>query len=237
MNKIHHSAFIGPSVELGFGNIIGPGANLFGPLLIGNNNWIGPNASIGTPAEVRGGLHESIWDEAQKVDGIEIGDNNVLREFVTVQQPHYKKTLIGSNCFIMTKAHIPHDGIIENDVTISCSVLIGGHSLVQSGSNLGLGSILHPFTVIGSHAMVGMGSVVTKNIPPYSMAYGVPARIHGTNHRKLFRNQFTQEIIDDYSLYLSVNGHEVDEFLKSTEINNLISDWKLGIERIANYQN
>ena len=60
MSGVHPSAFVGPGVELGVGVTVGPFTAITGPCRIGDEVWIGPHASIGTPSEIRGGPHPSM---------------------------------------------------------------------------------------------------------------------------------------------------------------------------------
>lgn len=181
MNRIHPTAIIGPEVELGTGNAIGPYTVIFGKCTIGDDNWIGPHVAIGTPGEMKGDPHYVPWDGDQTDGSVVIGNGNVIREFATVQQSAHGVTRIGNGGYFMTKSHVPHDAVVGDDVTVSCSVMIGGHTIVGNRANLGLGTVIHQRLVIGGGAMVGMGSVVTKNIPPFAMAYGSPARVQGAN--------------------------------------------------------
>jgi UDP-N-acetylglucosamine acyltransferase len=195
VNHIHPGVIIGPDVHLGTGNVIGPGTVLLGPMTIGDDNWIGPSVAVGTPGEMRHGAHPRPWDEPMGTGRVVIGDRNVIREFVTVQASETGTTRIGNDCYIMTKAHVPHDGRVEDGVTVSCSVLIGGHSIVQAGVTLGLGTVIHQRSTIGAGAMVGMGSVITKDVPPYAMAYGSPARVKGVNRVGMERSGIASEVI------------------------------------------
>ncbi|GAB2771862.1 hypothetical protein GCM10027275_13330 [Rhabdobacter roseus] len=49
--------------------------------------------------------------------------------------------------------------------------------IIKDGAHIGIGAILMPGVTIGEGAIVGAGSVVTKDIPPYSIAVGAPARV------------------------------------------------------------
>jgi UDP-N-acetylglucosamine acyltransferase len=64
---------------------------------------------------------------------------------------------------------------------MASGVLLGGHVVVGDRANLGLGTVVHQRRVIGPDAMVGMGSVVTRDLPPFARAFGTPARVHGVN--------------------------------------------------------
>lgn len=197
MNRIHPTAFIGPGVEFGEGNVVGPLAVVLGPTMIGDGNYIAPGAVIGAPGEMRGGSHPASWDGELEGAGIRIGDNNVIREQVSIQAPAFGTTSIGSGCYLMTKCHVPHDAWLGDDVTVACSVLIGGHGRIGSGANLGLGAILHQELVVGAGAMIGMGAVVTRPVPPYAMAYGSPARLRGANRVGMQRRGIPVEIVDE----------------------------------------
>ena len=206
MNRIHETAIVGHGVVFGDGNVVGPFSVILGPCRIGDGNWIGPNVVIGTPGETRGGSHPAAWDGDEGVGPIEIGDRNVIREFATVQQGWVDATRIGDDCYIMTKAHIPHDGQLGDSVTVSCSVMIGGHTVIGSGANVGLGAVVHQKRVIGAGAMVGMGSVVTRDVPPFAMAYGSPAATRGANKIGLARAGFDEATVN-----------AVDELLRQGE--------------------
>lgn len=196
MNRVHPTALIGPEVRLGDDNVIGPFAVVLGPTTIGDGNWIGPHTAIGTPGEMRGGPHVAAWDGEIRGGGTVIGDRNVIREFVTVQAPDVGQTRIGNDCYIMTKAHVPHDGVLEDGVTVACAVLIGGHGRIGAKANLGLGAVLHQELVVGPGAMVGMGSVVTKHVAPYAIAYGSPAKVRGVNRVGMERSGVSADAID-----------------------------------------
>ena len=87
----------------------------------------------------------------------------------------------------MAYAHVPHDAVIEDSVTIANSVQIGGHSHLMRGCNIGLSACIHQFTVIGSYAMVGMGSVVGKHILPFNTFAGSGPKRLGVNEVGLKR--------------------------------------------------
>ncbi len=195
MNRIHASAFVGPGVELGDNNIVGPHAVILGPTFIGDDNFIAPTAVIGGPSEMKGAPHPAAWDSAPEGNGIHIGDRNVIREQVSIQAPTVSETRIGNDCYLMAKAHLPHDGVLEDDVTVACAVLIAGHTRIGRGANLGLGAVLHQRLVIGPGTMIGMGSVITKPIPPFATAFGSPARVRGVNEFGMRRMGLSDDVI------------------------------------------
>jgi UDP-N-acetylglucosamine acyltransferase len=179
MNHVHPTAVLGDDVVIGSDNVIGAFAVILGPARIGDRNWIGPHVVIGTPAEIRGIDHGT--DAGGIGTGIDIGDGNVIREYTTVHQGHYARTVIGDGCYLMNKCYIAHDNVLHDGVTMASSATLGGHVHVGAGANLGMGATVHQRRVIGPLAMVGMGSVVTRDVPPAALAHGNPCRVRGAN--------------------------------------------------------
>jgi UDP-N-acetylglucosamine acyltransferase len=96
----------------------------------------------------------------------------------------------------MTQVHIPHDAVVEDNVTMANSAHLGGHTHIGQGATLGLGALVHQGSRIGRLAMIGMGSVITKDIPPFAMAFGSPARVRGVNRVGMQRAGYPDEVID-----------------------------------------
>jgi UDP-N-acetylglucosamine acyltransferase len=197
MTRIDRTAVIGDDVVIGKNNEIGPYAVILGKVVIGDSNWIGPHVAIGGPAQLKGGAHASGWQNEPGEGSIFIGDGNVIREFSTVHHSTSDDTptRIGNRCYLMAGAHVPHDAHIGTDVTICNSVLIGGHTVVRDRTNIGLGSVVHQRLIIGEGVMVGMGSVVTNDLPSYALAFGSPARVKGANAVGLRRHGVDEELI------------------------------------------
>lgn len=175
MNIIHSTAVIYPNVEMGDGNVIHA------------------YSVIGSPAE----FYPEIGNKK-----VVIGNNNIFREFTTINSGCFSDTKIGSNNIFLRGSHVGHDSMIGDKCTISCNALIGGHSLLMDGVNLGLGSILHQFSRIGAYSMVGMGGVVPKNkvIDPCTIHVGNPIRFLKMNNVAIKRNNLTDEDIHNLTL-------------------------------------
>jgi UDP-N-acetylglucosamine acyltransferase len=210
-NNIHSSAIIGSNVRLGINNTIGPNVVIQGNVTIGDDNFIGVNtiicnnviignrnqftsaASIGSLGEM--GTKGDIFLENGNVI---IGSNNVIREYVTINSPVRKdKTIIGDNCYLMARTHIPHDADVRNNVIMATNSLVGGGSIIYNNAYIGLGAIVHQWTDIGESAMIGLQAAVTKHIPPFCTITGVPAKILKLNRTGLERRGFTSEILDE----------------------------------------
>lgn len=181
MNSVHPTAQIIGNVSLGIGNTIGPLAVIIGPVSIGNGNWIGTGCVIGAPPEVRSWAHSADAYNAGSGNGIHIGNNNVIREYAQIHQGWHDQTRIGNDVFVMNQSYVAHDCTIEDGATLASSVLLAGHVRIGAGANLGLATCVHQRRYVGAGAMVGMGSVVTRNIPPFAKAYGNPAKVASAN--------------------------------------------------------
>jgi len=174
MNIIHKTAIIYDNVELGDGNTIGA------------------YCVIGSPAQVRG----------NKVKGkVIIGNNNLITNHVTIDaSKRFNATVIGNNIMIMSHVHIGGDCRISDNCNISSSVTMGGGCIVKNNTFLGMGSILHQRSYVGSYVMVGAGCFVKGIIQDYLKICGVPYRIIGINTLGLKRAGFTEKEINEIRL-------------------------------------
>mgnify|MGYP005845312065 FL=1 len=104
---------------------------------------------------------------------VKIGAGNFIAAGVIINTG----TIIGNYVIINTGATIDHDNIIDNYAQISPGCNLAGNVTVEEGAFIGTGAIVIPGKTIGAHAIIGAGAVVIDNIPPFSTAVGVPARI------------------------------------------------------------
>ena len=153
-------------ITIGTGTRIDHGCILRGTISIGRNNWIYPYCVVGT-----GPQHKDFADSHPPDSGrIEIGDDNTIREFATVHRPTGSSaTRVGSHCYIMAYPHIAHDVVIGDYVIMTTRVTLGGHVHIHDYANIGQGTQIHPYCRIGKYAMVGMGSSITKDVPPFAL--------------------------------------------------------------------
>jgi UDP-N-acetylglucosamine acyltransferase len=181
---------IGPNVEIGSGCVIKSHVVINGPTKIGCNNQFFQFCSIGEDPQDKKFAGEATL--------LEIGDNNLFRENVTVNRGTVQGgglTKIGNNNWIMAYVHIAHDCIIGNDNIFANNASLAGHVIIDDQVILGGFSLVSQFNYIGSHAFTAMGSVISRNIPPYVLVSGHMAKPIGINLEGLKRRQFTSKQI------------------------------------------
>ena len=162
------------NIQNAMANFIHPTAIIGNNVILGDNNYIGAYCIIGDPAE-----HKKYWGKDK--GKVIIGNNNIVTGLVTIDAGTEQVTYIGDNCFIMKHAHIGHDCTINNNVTISCGVKIGGHSTIGEKCNIGLNAVLHQFSNIHVGCMIGASAFFKGESEPYTKYAGVPARKLGQN--------------------------------------------------------
>lgn len=188
--KIGAYSIIGANVEIGANCEIGPHVVINGPTKIGNSNKIYQFSSIGEDPQDKKYAGEATL--------LEIGDNNLIRESVTINRGTVQGggiTKIGNNNWIMAYVHIAHDCILGNDNIIANNTSLAGHVIIDDFVVLGGFSLISQFNKIGSYAFSAMGSVISRNIPPYVLVSGHMAKPIGVNVEGLRRRQFSDEQI------------------------------------------
>lgn len=153
------------------GNWIHRTAIIFDNVKMGKGNSIGPYSVIGSNGEIRGVKQNGFKGT------IEIGDNNVISELVTIQRPFDESsTTIGSNNIIMAHSHIGHNVEIGNDCEICTGVILGGYAKIKDGAKIKLGVTIRNRKTVGEKALVGLGSAVVKDVDANSIVVGNPAK-------------------------------------------------------------
>ncbi|MEQ8363634.1 MAG: acyl-ACP--UDP-N-acetylglucosamine O-acyltransferase [Cyclobacteriaceae bacterium] len=202
-------ANVHPDAKIGNDVIIEPFATIKSDVVIGDGCWIGPNAIIwegarlGKNVKVFPGASISSIPQDLKFAGEKtetfIGDNTVIREFVTISRgtADKHKTEIGSNCLLMAYVHIAHDCTIGNNCIFANAVQVAGHVVIEDWAIIGGSSAVHQFVKVGAHVMVSGGSLVRKDIPPFTKAAREPLTYCGVNTIGLRRRGFTSEKISE----------------------------------------
>ncbi len=176
---------IGPNVEIGEGTEIASHVVIEGHTKIGKNNRIFQYASIG-------GEPQSIAYKGEPTEVV-IGDNNIFREFVTVNRGTVIDegiTSIGNDNFLMAYVHIAHDCRLGNNTIFANCASLAGHVHVGDFVIMGGFSLVHQFCRVGAHCITGIGAVCIQDVPPYTLAAGNKAVTHGINIKGLRRREF-----------------------------------------------
>jgi UDP-N-acetylglucosamine acyltransferase len=185
-------AVIGEHVKIGNGTKIGPSCVIEGWTDIGENNQIFHLCSVGAvPQDLKYKGEETY---------LHIGNGNIIREFATLHLGTVTgdgETTIGDNNLFMAYSHVAHDCHIGNHVIMANGATLAGHITVESYAILGGLSAVHQFARIGESVMIAGGSMVGHNVPPYTMASGDRATLHGLNLVGLKRRGFSDEVISD----------------------------------------
>ncbi|MEX0614412.1 MAG: acyl-ACP--UDP-N-acetylglucosamine O-acyltransferase [Methylophaga sp.] len=185
--KVGPYSVIGPDVEIAAGCEIASHVVIEGPSKIGKNNRFFQFASIGAePQDKKYGGEATL---------LEIGDNNLFRESVTVNRGTSQGggiTKIGNNNWIMAYVHIAHDCIIGDDNIFANNASLAGHVVVDNYVILGGFTLVSQFNQLGAHAFSAMGSVISRNVPPYVLVSGHMAEPVGINVEGLKRRDFSE---------------------------------------------
>ena len=177
MSRIHPTALIHPSVELGRNVHIGAYSVLHENVVIGDDTFISSHVSIGEEAEHSSDKYE--LHPRGVCPPIRIGKNVVIREFTTVNRPIKDVTLIADDVYVMARVHVGHDCRIEEGAVLSNNAILAGWTRVLRGANVGICAAVHQSTTIGQYAMIAANATVVKDVPP--LAKFIPGKELGMN--------------------------------------------------------
>ncbi len=183
-------SIIGPDVQIASGSKIGPHVVIEGHTQIGRDNTFYQFSSIGAAPQDK--------KYAGEPTRLEIGDRNVIREFCTFNLGTVQDvgvTRLGNDNWIMAYVHLAHDCQIGNHTIFANNAQLAGHVTVGDWVLMGGFSNVHQFCQIGAHAMVGMSTSLTQDVPPFVILNGNPAAAHGINVEGLKRRGFSREEI------------------------------------------
>ncbi|MGV7106053.1 acyl-ACP--UDP-N-acetylglucosamine O-acyltransferase [Flavobacterium sp. U410] len=200
-------AYVHPGAKIARNVVIDPFTTIHNNVEIGEGTWIGSNvtimegARIGKNCNIFPGAVISAPPQDLKYQGeetiVEIGDNTTIRECVTINRgtTDRMKTKIGKNCLIMAYCHVAHDCIVGDNCIFSNNTNLAGHITVGDFVVLAGLVAVHQFCSIGSHSFVTGGSLVRKDVPPFTKAAREPLSYVGINSVGLRRRGFSTEKI------------------------------------------
>jgi UDP-N-acetylglucosamine acyltransferase len=182
---------IGAGVKIGKGTKIHSHVVIQGRTIVGESNFIFQFASVGSvPQDLkyRGEPSELI-----------VGSYNTIREFVSLNPGTAgggRVTRVGDHNLLMMYCHIAHDCILGSHNIIANGATLGGHVVIEDYVIVGGLVGIHQFVRIGSGAILGAGSMVSKDVPPFCNATGDRARLRGLNLEGLKRRGFSKDKIE-----------------------------------------
>jgi UDP-N-acetylglucosamine acyltransferase len=230
-------AYIHPDARIADNVVIEPFVTISKDVVIGSGTWIGPNvtimegARIGENCKIFPGAVISAIPQDLKYAGerteVIIGNNTTVRECVTINRGTQaaNRTVIGDNCLLMAYVHVAHDCIIGNHCILANATTLAGHIEIEDYAIIGGMSAIHQFVKIGPYAFISGGSLVGKDVPPFTKAARYPLSYVGVNsvglRRKGFSSETINHILDIYRI-LYVRGHNVSRALDiiDTEISS-----------------
>jgi len=214
-------AYIHPGAKIARNVVVEPFTTIHNNVTIGSGTWIGSNvtimegARIGSNCRIFPGAVISAIPQDLKFEGEDsltiIGDNVTIRECVTINRGTSAsgKTEIGNNCLIMATAHIAHDCVLGDNAIVVNGVALAGHVIIGKYAIIGGLAAVHQFIHIGDHAMISGGSLVRKDVPPYTKAAKEPLSYVGINsiglRRRGFSTEKIREIQDIYRILYQKN--------------------------------
>jgi UDP-N-acetylglucosamine acyltransferase len=204
----HKTSIVSKHAEIGSGVEIGPYTIIGRDVKIGKDTKIGPHVVIEGPTTIGercrvfqfcslGAVPQDLKFKDENSELI-IGNCNTFRECVTINRGTEGgggKTVLADNVFLMAYSHVAHDCRIGNNVIMANSVSLAGHIHIEDHAILGGLVGVHQYVHIGAYAMIGGLSGVSKDVPPFSMAVGQRATLHGLNLTGMRRHGFSPKAI------------------------------------------
>lgn len=242
-------ASIHPKAKIADKVIIEPFTTVSANVEIGEGTWIGPNvtimdgARIGKNCKIFPGAVISAIPQDLKFKGedttAEIGDGTVIRECVTINRGTLDRntTKIGKNCLLMAYAHVAHDCILGDNIILANNVNLAGHVTIEDYAILEGMAAVGQFLRIGAHTFIAGGTLVRKNVPPYTKAAREPISYVGINSVGLRRRGFSDDEIrqiEDIYRILYVKGHSISNAIPLIEVEIEESPIKAGILEFIN---
>jgi UDP-N-acetylglucosamine acyltransferase len=225
-------AYVNPQAKVAKNVVIEPFVTIDKNVIIGEGTWIGPNvtimegARIGKNCKIYPGAVISAPPQDLKYNGEEttvtIGNNTTIREFVTINRgtKANMETVVGNNCLLMAYVHIAHDCVIGNNCILANAATLAGHINIDDWAIIGGLSAVHQFVNIGAHTMISGGSLVRKDVPPFTKSAREPLSYVGINSIGLRRRGFSfekiKEIQDIYRI-IFLRGYNVTQAIDVIE--------------------
>ncbi len=208
MSQIHPSAVVAKDTQLAEGVRIGPncvvesgvsigaGTELCANVVIGRDVRIGRNNQFFANCVI-GGRPQILGSNSQtEIGGLLIGDNNTIREQVTIHPSMYpgELTKVGNDNLLMIGAHVGHDCVLEDSIVMSNYVQLSGHCKIETGVWLSGLAAVQQFCTIGKWCYAAGMAGINHDVPPFLVVSGhYPPRVRGVNKRGMKRAGLSEE--------------------------------------------
>ena len=219
--KIHPTALVADGAVIGEDVVIGPFCIIEGSVEIKARTVL--NSHIVVKGDtVIGEVNQDLKYKGEATKTI-IGNGNLIREHVTIHRGTIQGggvTRIGNNNLLMINVHIAHDCQIKNNCILANNATLAGHVELDDFVIVGGMSAIHQFVIVGAHVMLGGGSMVSQDVPPYVMAQGNHAQPFGVNLEGLKRRGFdkpTMHAIRNVYKMIYRSGKTLEEVLPEIE--------------------
>jgi UDP-N-acetylglucosamine acyltransferase len=225
-------SYVHPGAKVAQNVVVEPFVTIHNNVEIDEGTWIGPHvtimegARIGKNCRIFPGSVISAIPQDLKFNGEDsltvIGNNVTIREYCTVNRGTVdrRQTIVNDNALLMAYVHLAHDCIVERNAILSNAVNVAGHVTVGEHAIIGGLTAVHQFVNIGAHTMISGGSLVRKDIPPFTKAAREPLSYVGINSIGLRRRGFSakkiNEIQDIYRI-LYIRGYNTTQAVEIIE--------------------
>ena len=205
---IHPTAIVSPDaqiaedVEIGAYSLIGEDVTIGKGTRIGPHVVVDPHVDVGPGCTIFqfaaiGAIPQDLKFGGEK-SRVKIGADVTIREFVTIHRGTVAAecvTEIGEKSYLMAYTHVAHDCRIGKMVVLANNTTLAGHITIGDHATVGGLVAIHQFVRVGDYAFVGGKSAVVKDVPPYVIAAGDRAILHGLNRVGLKRHGFSRETL------------------------------------------
>ena len=244
---IHPTAIVDPGADIGDDVVIGPYAVIEGNVVIGQGSVIKAGAFIASgcrfgeevivfPSAVVGTIPQDLKFGGEETT-LEIGDRTVIREFATLNRGTSArgKTVVGSDCLLMSYSHVAHDCLLGNYCILANSATLAGHVTIEDWVIIGGLVPVHQFVKIGCHAMIGGGWRVPKDVPPYTTVAGDPLKPIAINKIGLSRRGFSDETISTLKRAYKILFRSKKDMKNSLAELDSLDDLSPEVEHLVNF--
>lgn len=240
--RVHPTAIVEKGAQLGKGVQIGPFCVVGSKAVL--HDWVRLDSHVTVQGRTTIGERSAIYQFAtigvipqdlkfrNEDTELVIGAENSIRQYVNISigtEGGGGRTVIGKRNLLMVYVHVAHDCVIGDNCVFANAVSLAGHVTVKDHAFLGGYAAVHQFVKVGELAMLGGGSMVVQDVPPFVMVQGDRAAPIGLNIVGLKRAGFSTEEVKDikamYRLLYSENL-TVEDCLSRIERDVSDSRWR-----------